>query len=313
MEYGSLGNSGLKVSRIGLGCNNFGWWADEATSATVVHRALDLGVNFFDTADWYDRGHSEEFLGKALTGRRQQVVIATKFGAAMGDSPNEKGGSRYYVMKAVEESLRRLQTDYIDLYQMHMPDQTTPIEETLRTLHDLIGSGKVRYIGCSNFAAWQLSDALWTSRSLGLHSFITIQVQYNLLLRGIEKELVPCCQTNKIGVIPWGPLQGGFLTGKYHKGEPPPAGARLSKKMPLYDRIIKETTYDKVSRLEKFASKCGHTVAELAIAWLLAKPWVNTVIPGARNVDQVSANVTASNWKLTAEEVAEADSLSSEG
>ncbi|MCX8125564.1 MAG: aldo/keto reductase [Dehalococcoidia bacterium] len=310
MEYRKLGSSGLKVSQVGLGCNNFGWWADEATSISVVHRALELGVNFFDTADWYDRGRSEEFLGKALLGRRQKVLIATKFGAAMGDGPNERGGSRHYIMRAVEASLRRLQTDYIDLYQMHVPDPDTPIEETLRALDDLIRSGKVRYIGCSNFAAWQLSEALWTSRHYGLHSFITVQVQYSLLVRSIEKELVPCCQANNIGIIPWGPLHGGFLTGKYRKGQPPPDGSRLSKSMPLYDRNIVEDTYDLVTRLDKFASERGHSVAELAIAWLLAKPWVSTVIPGARNIEQVSANVMAGSWKLTPEEIAEVDAIS---
>lgn len=310
MEYRKLGGSGLKVSQIGLGCNNFGWWADEATSLAVVRHALELGVNFFDTADWYDKGRSEEFLGKALLGKRQNAVIATKFGAAMGEGPNDKGGSRFYIMKAVEASLRRLQTDYIDLYQMHVPDPDTQIEETLRALDDLVRSGKVRYIGCSNFSAWQLGDALSTSRHFGLHSFITIQVQYSLLVRNIEMELVPCCQANKVGIIPWGPLHGGFLTGKYRKGQPPPVGSRLSKSVPIYDRNIVEATYDLVSQLEKFASERGHSVAELAIAWLLSKPYVSVVIPGARNTEQISANVIAGSWKLTPEEITELDSIS---
>lgn len=310
MKYRRLGNSGLEVSEIGLGGNNFGWWADEQTSTAVINHALDQGVNFIDTADVYDRGHSEEFIGKAIKGKRFQVIIATKFGNPTGDGPNERGGSRYYIMKAVDASLRRLQTDYIDLYQMHLPDSTTPIEETLRALDDTIRAGKVRYIGCSNFAAWQLCEALWVSKVNNLHAFVTIQPQYNLLARQIERELVPCCQAYEIGIIPYSPLAGGFLTGKYRKGEELPAGARLSGPNPAFRRIFTEANWDKLAKFETFARVRGHSVGELAIAWLLAKPWVSTVIAGARKIEQVSANVAASEWRLTAEEVAELDSLS---
>jgi aryl-alcohol dehydrogenase-like predicted oxidoreductase len=310
MEYRGLGNSGLKVSQIGLGGNNFGWWADEPTSITVINHAIDMGINFIDTADVYDRGHSEEFIGKALKGKRFQVIIATKFGNPMGEGPNERGGSRHYIMKAVDASLKRLQTDYIDLYQMHLPDSTTPIEETLRALDDIVRAGKVRYVGCSNFAAWQLCEALWASKFNNLHSFVTVQPLYNLLARQIERELVPCCQAYHVGIIPYSPLAGGFLTGKYHKGEKPPTDGRLSGPNPAFGRIFTEDNWDKLAKLEAFATERGHTVGELAIAWLLAKPWLSTVIAGARKIEQVSANLAAGQWKLTAEEVAKVEAIS---
>ena len=309
MEYRRLGNSGLKISEVGLGGNNFGWWADEQTSNTVVNHAIDTGINFIDTADVYDRGHSEEFVGKAVKSKRSQVIIATKFGAPMGDGPNERGGSRYYIMKAVDASLKRLQTDYIDLYQIHFPDPTTPIEETLRALEDLVRAGKVRYIGCSNFAAWQLCEALWTSRANNLQSFVTVQPRYNLFDRRIETELVPCCQAYGIGVIPYSPLAGGLLTGKYRQGEEPPEG-RLSGQMPQSTGLFSEANWNKLAKWEAFATKHGHTMGELAIAWLLSKPWLSTVIAGARRIEQVSANVAAAEWKLTTEEVAEVEATS---
>jgi len=310
MEYRRLGNSGLKVPAIGLGGNNFGWWADEPTSVTVINHAVDMGVTFIDTADVYDQGHSEEFVGKAVKDKRSQVIIATKFANPMGEGPNDRGGSRHYVMKAVDASLRRLQTDYIDLYQMHLPDATTPIEETLRALDDIVRAGKVRYIGCSNFAAWQLCEALWTSKINNLHSFVTVQPMYNLLARQIERELVPCCQAYDIGVIPYSPLANGFLTGKYRQGEEPPPDGRLSAPNPYFRRIFTDANWDKLAKLEAFAAERGHTVGELAIAWLLAKPWISTVIAGARKIEQVSANVAAGEWKLTTEEVAEVDTIS---
>ena len=309
MEYRTLGNSGLKISALGLGANNFGWWAEEEASIAVIHRALDLGINYIDTADSYDVGRSEEFIGKALKGKRDRVLLATKFARPMGDGPNERGGSRYYIMRAVEASLRRLQTDYIDLYQMHVPDPATPIEETLRALNDLVQAGTVRYIGCTNFAAWQLSDALWTSRVHNLHSFVTMQARYSLLTRQIEAEVVPCCRAYGVGVIPWGPLAGGLLTGKYKKGAQPPADARMAKPNNLYSPLMTDDNYQKVARLSAFASERGHSVAELAIAWLLAKPWVSSVIAGARIPEQLSTNLPAMEWKLTDAELSEIDSL----
>jgi aryl-alcohol dehydrogenase-like predicted oxidoreductase len=308
MEYRRLGNSGLKVSEIGLGGNSFGRRADEETSVAVINHALSMGINYIDTADMYDRGRSEEFVGKAVKSQRSDVIIATKFGYAMGDGPNERGGSRHYIMKAVDASLRRLQTDYIDLYQIHLPDPTTPIEETLRAMDDLVRAGKVRYIGCSNFEAWQLCQALWTSKFNNLQSFVTVQTRYNLLERQIETELVPCCQAYSIGVIPWGPLAGGFLTGKYRQDAV--SDRRSSRPIPLYANIFTDANWNKLAKLEAFAAKRGHTVGELAIAWLLSKPWVSTVIAGARKLEQVSANVAAVEWRLTAEEVTEVEAVS---
>ncbi len=312
MEYRNLGNTGLKVSQVSLGANNFGWFADQETSIPVINQALEAGINFIDTADIYDRGNSETFIGKALKGKRDKVIIATKFSGPMGDGPNDRGGSRYYIMRAVEASLKRLQTDYIDLYQMHFPDAQTPIEETLRALDDLVRAGKVRYIGCSNFAAWQFSEALSTSRTHNLHSFATNQVRYNLLDRSIESELVPFCQAHNVGIIPWFPLAAGFLTGKYRKGEERPSDGRLSGPSPAgppgnraYDIFFTDSNFEKLAIWEAFAKKHGHTVSELAIAWLLSKPYVSTVIAGARKVEQIKANVAAVDWKLSAEDLAE--------
>lgn len=312
MKYRKLGKSGLLVSEIGLGGNNFGLWVDEPTSVAIIHHALDTGINYIDTADVYGHTNSERFVGQAIKGKRSQVIVATKFGLSPVEGRRVKGGSRRYVMRAVEGSLKRLQTDYIDLYQMHLPDATTPIEETLSTLDELVRSGKVRHIGCSNFASWQLCDALWTSKVNDLPSFVSVQVRYNLLERQIETELVPCCKHFRISVIPWGPLAGGFLTGKYRHGEPPPTDGRLSQPsrvMRLYDGIFSEENWRKLVDLEAFAKDRGHTVAELAVAWLLAKPWIGTVIAGARTKEQVSTNTRAARWKLTAAEVSELESI----
>ncbi|MFC2072840.1 aldo/keto reductase [Chloroflexota bacterium] len=313
MEYRRLGDSGLKVSEIGLGGNTFGQRADEQTSIAIINQALDVGINFIDTADSYPPfapRRSEEFVGKAVKNQRSRVIIATKFGSPMGDGPNDRGGSRHYIMKAVEASLKRLQTDYVDLYQMHRPDATTPIEETLRALDDLVRAGKVRYIGCSNFASWQLCEALWTSRVNNLQSFVTLQTRYSYLDRQIETELVPCCQAYNIGLIPWGPLRGGFLTGKYRQGEKAPPEGRLSNPPPIYSGVFTGENWSKLAKLEAFSAERGHTVGELALAWLLAKPGVSTIIAGAREVEQVSANAAASDWKLTVEEVAELEDVS---
>ena len=310
MEFRRLGNSGMKVSEIGLGGNNFGWWADEQTSAVVINSAIDAGINFIDTADVYDQGHSEEFIGRTLKGKRHQVIIATKFGGSMGQDPNGRGGSRYHIMQAVDNSLKRLQTDYIDLYYMHMPDDSTPIEETLSALDSLVKSGKVRYIGCSNFAAWQLNEALWTSKTNHLAAFIVIQQRYNLLSREIERELVSCCEAHGIGVIPYSPLANGLLTGKYRQGQEPPKDSRLSTTvLPGMKRVLDEVNWETLSKLETFAGECGHTIGELAIAWLLAKPWLVSVIAGARKVEQVTSNVVAAEWKLTADEVSAVDAI----
>jgi aryl-alcohol dehydrogenase-like predicted oxidoreductase len=312
MEYRNLGSSGLKVSVLGLGGNSFGWWIDEQGAATVINHALELGINFIDTADMYDKGRSEEFIARTLKERRTRVVIATKFAAVMGEDPNDRGGSRWYIPRALEASLKRLNTDYIDLYQMHFPDPTTPIEETLRALDDLVKAGKVRYIGCSNFAGWQLSEALWTSRVNNLNSFVTVQTKYNAFERQIEQELVPCCKAHSVGVIPWGPLAGGFLTGKYRRGEPaPPAtGARPRKAFNwFYNTVMTDTNWERLGKLEALAKANGHKVSELAISWLLSHPWVSTVIAGATTPEQLDLNAAGANWKLTAEEVVQVEQI----
>lgn len=318
MEYRNLGRAGLMVSSVGLGSHYFGWLQDEATSIAVVHRALELGINFIDTADAYDMGRSEEFVGKAIRGRRADLVIATKFGCPMGGGPsgapvdprpNARGGSRAYVLRAAEASLRRLGTDYIDLYQIHLPDPATPIEETLRALEDLVRSGKVRYIGCSNFPAWLTSEAMWTSRHHELHPFVTTQPLYNLLQREIEQDLVPCCETHGLGIIPWGPLAGGFLTGKYRHEQPYPPDSLLATKPMAYERITTPANWAKLARFEKFSGERGHGVGELAVAWLLARPRVCSVIPGASRPEQLEAHVQAAKWRLTAAELAEIDRI----
>jgi len=309
MEYRRLGNSGLKVSEIGLGGNNFGGRADKETSIDIINHALEMGINFIDTAEMYAQGRSEELVGQAVERKRSQVIIATKFGHPATVGPNEQGGSRSYIMKAVDASLRRLNTDYIDLYYFHNPDPETPIQETLRTLDDLIRAGKVRYIGCSNFAAWQLSEAVWTSKVHNLEPFIAVQPKYNLLDRSIEQELVPCCQTHGTGVIPWGPLASGFLTGEYHRGRKIPSGMRLAKPFPIYSDILTDANFDKLAKLEAFADERGHSVGELAIAWLLSHPWLGSVIAGAMNIEQLSANVAAATWKLTTEDEVEIDRI----
>lgn len=309
MEYRKLGSTGLKVSAIGLGGNNFGWWADEETSIKVINHALDKGINFIDSADVYDKGHSEEFISRAIKNRRQEVIIATKCALPMGEGPNEKGASRYWIMKAVEASLRRLNTDYIDLYYIHRPDTTTPIEETMRTLNDLVRSGKVRYIGCSEYPGWQLAEAYWTSKMHNLESFAVVQSRYNLLDRSIEKEVVPCCKAYGIGVIPWGPLASGFLTGKYRRGEEIKQGMRLIKPPMSYMDVITDANYEKLGKLEAFAKERSHTIGELAIAWLLSRPWLSSVIAGAKKPEQVTANLAALDWKLTEQEVAVIDKM----
>jgi len=311
----TLGKSGLQVSTIGLGCNNFGGRVDLEASRRVVHKALDLGITFFDTADIYgalnggQRGASEEHLGQTLGERRKDIVLATKFGLPM-DPPEErlKGASRRYIMSAVEASLRRLRTDWIDLYQVHRPDALTPIEETLRALDDLVHQGKVRYIGCSNYAAWQVVDALWTSRHNGLAPFISCQDEYSLLVRDIERELLPAVEAQGLGLLPFFPLASGLLTGKYKRGALP-EGTRLARDQRLAGRYLLEDHWQKVEQLERFSAERGHSLLELAFSWLLARPGVASVIAGATRPDQLEQNVKAGDWVLSAEELAEVDRI----
>ena len=293
---------------VGLGCNNFGMKCDAEQTTSVVHRALDQGITLFDTADIYgNRGGSEELVGKALGNRRRDVVIATKFGMAMGEGPYLRGGSRRYVIAAAEASLRRLGTDYIDLYQIHAPDAETPQQETLEALTDLVRAGKVRYIGSSNFAAWQVADAAWISRAHGLYPYVSAQNQYNLLDRRIERELFPACRQFGVGILPYFPLASGFLTGKYKRGAEAPAGSRLALMQRMADQMMTDANFATLERLEKFASSHDHTILELAVGWLASQPLVSSVISGATTPEQVGANVKAAEWKLSAEELTEVD------
>jgi aryl-alcohol dehydrogenase-like predicted oxidoreductase len=283
---------------------------DAEVTRAVVQRALDEGVTLFDTADIYgNRGGSEELLGKALGNRRSEIVLATKFGMAMGEGPYMRGASYRYVIAAAEASLKRLGTDYIDLYQIHMPDPETPQHETLEALNDLVRSGKVRYIGNSNFSAWQTVDAHWISRSRGLASYVSAQNQYNLLDRRIERELVPACREFGVGILPYFPLASGFLTGKYRRGAELPKGARLSLVQRMAQQTLTDENFATLERLEKFASSHEHTMLELAVGWLASQPQVSSVISGATSPDQVTQNVKAGNWKLSAGELAEVDKL----
>lgn len=310
MEYRHLGRSGLQVSVVGLGCNNFGRRMDQDQTTAVVNKCLDLGITLFDTADVYGgNGLSEEFLGRALGGRRHDVVVATKFGMKMGEGPMQGGGSRRWIQRAVEDSLRRLNTDYIDLYQLHTPDPATPIEETLRALDDLVRAGKVRYIGHSNFAGWQAAEAALVARHLNLTPFISAQNEYSLLNRHIERELVPACNKFGVSVLPYFPLASGFLTGKYRPGEPPPEGTRLAMMGPMADRVLTEKNFATLAKLEDFAQARDHTILELAIGWLASQGHVASVIAGATKPEQVEANVKAAEWRLTPEELAEVDQL----
>jgi aryl-alcohol dehydrogenase-like predicted oxidoreductase len=307
MRYRPLGRSGLLVSVVGLGCNNFGGRVDREGGRAVVEAALDAGVTLFDTADVYGgRGGSETMLGELLEGRREEVVLATKFGLAMDDAPQrELRGSRRYIRRAVEASLRRLRTDWLDLYQYHRPDGATPLQETLEALSELVTEGKVRYIGCSNFAAWQLVDAAWTSRTAGLAHFISAQNEYSLLDRAAEAELVPACQRHGVGVLPYYPLANGLLSGKYRRGEPPPAGTRLAAR----PAVLEQADFDAIESLEAFAAAAGRSLLEVAIGGLAAAPAVASVIAGATTPEQVRANAAAGAWVPDAGELAALDLL----
>ena len=293
----------LKVSAVGLGCNSFGGRIDEVATDAVVHAALDCGINFFDTADIYGGdGASEEYLGRALGARRTDIVLTTKFG--MGRGAIKGGGGGDYVMQAADDSLRRLGTDYIDLYQYHMPDPNTPVAETLEAMDRLVQSGKVRHIGCSNMTAAQLSEALEISRSGGLAAFVTAQNHYSLLHRDIEDSLAPLCETSGIGILPYYPLARGLLTGKYRRGEPAPAGTRLGGSGALPDK-----DFDVLEPLEAFCVERGHSLLDLAFSWLAAQPAVPCIIAGVTKPEQVAANVRAAEWKLSTDDLAELDRI----
>jgi aryl-alcohol dehydrogenase-like predicted oxidoreductase len=309
MQHRNLGRSRLEVSLAGLGCNNFGWRIDLEVSRRVVHRALDLGVTLLDTADIYgQRGGSEEILGKVLGPRRKDVVLATKFGMAMSDDGRREGGSRAYIVQAVEESLMRLETDWIDLYQMHQLDAATPIEETLRALDDLVRAGKVRYIGCSNFPAWRMAEAQEAARRLGLTPFVSHQDELSLLVRKSEAEVMPCGAHYGMGCLPFFPLASGLLTGKYRKGELA-KGGRIADVDRHTKRYATDANFRLVEELRALAQVRGHTLLELAFGWLTAKPSVASVIAGATSPEQVESNVRALEAKLAPEVIGEADRI----
>jgi aryl-alcohol dehydrogenase-like predicted oxidoreductase len=305
-----LGGSALDVSVVGLGGNNFGGRIDFSASSRVVHEAIELGINLIDTSDSYgNRGGSEEWLGRILGDKRKEIVLATKFGLPMDDAGELKGASRRYIMHAVEASLKRLRTDWIDLYQLHRPDPQTPIEETLRALDDLVRQGKVRFIGCSNLSAQQVTEAQGTARRHGLAVFVSCQDEYSLLVRDIEHELVPTAKALGLGILPYFPLASGLLSGKYQRGAALPPGSRLAKNPRHAQEFINERNWRIVGELETFAARRGHTMLELAFSWLLRDGVVASVIAGATTPQQVEQNVRAAGWTLSADDLAEIDRI----
>ncbi len=308
MKMRTLGRSGLEVSEVGLGCNNFGGRLDLAGTRAVIDAALDGGINFFDTADSYgNRGGSETLMGEVLGERRKDIVLATKFGSAMSDDTKRHNASRRYIMQAVEASLQRLQTDWIDVYYIHWPDPLTPIEETLRALDDLIHAGKVRYIGCCNFAAWEVVEADWIASELPANHFICAQNEYSLLERSAEQELLPALAAYDLGLVPYFPLASGLLTGKYQRDEAAPEDSRFAHWQQLGNRYLTESNWDRVERLEAWARQRDHSLLDLAFAWLLAHSEVASVIAGATRPEQIQQNARAADWRLDAEDLAAID------
>jgi len=302
MDYVNLGKSGVKVSKISMGGLTLGREVEEAESMRMLDLAYDHGINLFDTANSYAKGRSEEFLGKALEKKRNKVVLATKVFNPMGDGPNERGGSRYHIIRAVEGSLRRLKTDRIDLYQLHRFDPEVALEETLRALDDLVRWGKVVYIGCSNFSAHQLADALRISKSMGLHSFVSVQPMYNILKREIETDLLPLCLKEGVGVIPYNPLAGGFLTGKYQVSPQPPPGTRLGDVESYRKRYLSDENFRLTSRfLESAKKREVHPIA-LSIGWVASHPAVTSIIIGARNERQLTETLRLADANISIEQ-----------
>jgi aryl-alcohol dehydrogenase-like predicted oxidoreductase len=307
LETRPIGGGVLQATLVGLGCNNFGRRLDAQGSTRVVHAALELGITFFDTADIYGAGQSEEILGAALQGRREQAVIATKFGHVSG-GPGRSGGSRGWLRIAVEASLRRLGTDWIDLYQMHTPDPTTPVEETLETLTDLVSEGKIRCAGSSNLAGWQIADADWMSRTRGLTRFVTAQNAYSFLDRSVEEEVIPACAHFDVGMIPYSPLANGLLTGKHRRGQDAVPGSRLATAPGANaQRWLTDSNFDIVEALEAFARERGVALLDVVIGGLAAQPQVVSVIAGAMSPEQVTANAHAGRWRPSAADLEDLD------
>jgi aryl-alcohol dehydrogenase-like predicted oxidoreductase len=318
MNMRFLGNTGIKVSELCFGTMTFGgrggWKVvgelGQREADSLVNMAVDSGVNFFDTADVYSEGLAEEMLGKALGSKRKDVIIASKVRGRTGPGPNDVGLSRHHVIKGCNESLKRLDTDYIDLYQVHAFDDRTPLEETLKALDDLVRQGKVRYVACSNFAGWQLMKALAISDAYGWERFVTLQAYYSLLSRELENELVPLCLDQGLGILPWSPLAGGFLSGKFRRGKARPEGARLSRPESRVVQFDEEKGFDMVEELDRIAQEHRATVAQAALNYLLRKPGVCSVIIGAKTSEQLADNLKAADWEMTSEEVTKLDELS---
>jgi len=308
MEMKTLGKSGIQVSSVGLGCMNFGLMCDQAATTAIVDATLDAGVNFFDVADIYggQHGRAETLLGKALGDRRKNIVLATKFGAKVGGGGGavDGGGSRSYIMQAVEKSLELLGTDYIDLYQHHFPDTGTPLDETLRALDDLVKQGKVRHIGCSNYSGAQLSEAEAITTANGLNAYVTAQNRYSLLCRDIETDLVPVAEKQQVGVLPYFPLESGLLSGKYTRGEKPAADTRFGK-WGGGGIFATDDKYAIVEEIAAYGETIGHSVLDIAIGWLAAQPYVSSVIAGVTKPEQIRQNVAAAGWQPTADQIAE--------
>ncbi|MGB8657728.1 MAG: aldo/keto reductase [Candidatus Zixiibacteriota bacterium] len=318
MKMRFLGKTGIKVSELCFGTMTFGgsgYWTivgqvGQSEADALVGMALDGGVNFFDTADVYSQGRAEEIFGRAIGLRRKDIVLATKVRGRMGKGPNDVGLSRHHILEGCNASLKRLGTDYIDLYQVHSFDPFTPLEETLRALDDLVRQGKVRYVGCSNYTGWQLMKALAISGKHGWEKFLTLQAFYSLLARDLENELVPLCLDQGLGILCWSPLGGGFLSGKYRRGKPRPEGARRSNPEGQFLQYDEEKGFDMVDELERIAGKHNATVAQAALNYLLRKPGVTSVIIGAKNREQLADNLKTTDWEMTAEEVSQLDQLS---
>ncbi|WP_103108397.1 aldo/keto reductase [Brevibacillus reuszeri] len=297
MKYYRLGSSGLKVSALGLGTNSFGGRADEQTSTAIIHTAIENGITFIDTANIYTHTESERIIGQALEGKRHEVVLATKAGLVKGEGPNQKGSSRYHLMQELENSLKRLRTDYVDLYQIHTFDPETPLEETLRALDDMVRSGKVRYIGASNYAAWELMKAIGISAKEGLNRYVSTQVSYSLADRTPERELVPLCLDQGVGIIPYFPLAGGILTGKYTSTDQAPAGSRADKE-PRFVKMLSPDKLELSEQVGKLAGELGVTSSVLSLAWLMHKPAVSSVIVGATSAKQLTDNLQSATLEL---------------
>lgn len=313
MEFRSLGRTGAQVSALCLGCMNFGWGTEEDESSAIIQRALGMGLNFLDTADVYGKGASEEITGRAIKGRRDEVFLATKGFNRMGEGPNDWGASRLHITRAVEDSLRRLQVEHIDLYQVHRPQSSVPIDETLRALDDLIRAGKIRYIGTSTFGAWQLVQSFWDSEKLGLNRFVCEQPPYNLLDRRIERELLPVAKLYGVGIIPWSPLAGGMLSGKYHRGEDGPEGSRYRSGKFRNGAEVPAAAWKIIEGTRELAEQKGIPMDALALAWVLSRPGVTSPIIGPRTMEQFEANLKALEVQLSEEDLKRLDELSPPG